>query len=663
MNASAHGGAFDGAVIVRLFERLRNGTRVSDVLRDVVRLLSAAHSMPASAFFVLRDANGPVVLISWPGPSVHDPAVLFAEPMFSSEVLADSHVLIAELAKARGFSSGARYMFKVGAGLEGTLVVLTPGDGAQWLSAVQVLGEATAGLVHMWDADRRLRDLAERHRLVSQATQHVIYDWDIPTDTLTWNSRMADVFGHQPDPNHEQISWWRSLLHGDDRERVKESLEKAMRERELFWTCEYRFRRGDSTYAWVFDRGALVYDGDARATRMLGVMEDISRDRELESRLALSSRLAAVGSLASGIAHEINNPLAWVTSNLGFALEELKKLGRQGDNAEACEEIAEALDDSQTGANRIAQIVSDLRTFAHADSDRLSPVSVRRVVEGALTMANNELRHRARVVRKLDDAPMVMANEARLGHAVLNLVLNAAWSAGTPKSAAEVVISTSKGSRGYALIEVADNGVALAPEVLPHLFDPFYSARPGGEGLGLGLAVTHSIVVGFGGSIDVESNAQGTVFRVLLPGVSDEHLPAPREAEQRDVQGRRALVMVIDDEPAILSAILRTLTPTYEVLGFTDARHAIEALQGREPDLILCDVMMPEMSGAEVWARIEADWPKLLPRVVLLTGGAFTRDAEAFIERCPAPVVDKPFTPTSLRDAVGRLVGVPGEPE
>jgi PAS domain S-box-containing protein len=613
------------------------------------------------AFFVLRDATGPVVLINSAGASLHDPAPLFGEPSFSAEVLPASNELIAQVATPRGLHGAARFMFRGGAGLEGALLVLTPVEATPWLPALKVLGEATAGLVHMWDADRRLRDLAERHRLVAQATQHVIYDWDLSTDTLSWNARMADVFGHAADPAHERIAWLRGLLHPEDRERAKLSLEKAMNERELFWTCEYRFRRADSTYAWVFDRGAIVYDGEARATRMLGVMEDISRDRELESRLALSSRLAAVGSLASGIAHEINNPLAWVTSNLGFALEELKKLGREGDNAEACDEIAEALDDSQTGANRIAQIVSDLRTFAHADSDHLSPVSVRRVVEGALTMANNELRHRARVVRTLDDAPMVMANEARLGHAVLNLVLNAAWSAGSPKGSAEVRISTSKGSRGYALIEVADNGPPLSPEVLPHVFDPFYSARPGGEGLGLGLAVTHSIVVGFGGSIDVESDELGTVFRVLLPGVSDDQVPTQRAAEPPTVKDRRPVLMVIDDEPSILSAIMRTLTPTYEVLGFTDGRHALASLKSREPDLILCDVMMPDLSGAQVWARIEADWPLLLPRVVLLTGGAFTVEAQAFVERCPAPVVDKPFSPTTLRDTVARMLGMTTE--
>jgi signal transduction histidine kinase len=434
-----------------------------------------------------------------------------------------------------------------------------------------------------------------------------------------------------------------------------------MKESELYWTCEYRFRRADGSYAWVFDRGALVFDASARATRILGVMEDISRDRELESRMTLSSRLAAVGSLASGIAHEINNPLAWVTSNLGFALEELKKLSEDPAHTERCEEIAEALDDSQTGANRIAQIVSDLRTFAHADSDKLAPVAVKRVVEGALTMANNELKHRARVVRRLDDLPLVMANESRLGHALLNLLLNAAWSAGTPGSSPEVLVSTQVGPKGQAVIEISDNGTALSADVLPHLFDPFYSARPGGEGLGLGLAVTHSIIAGFGGVIEVESTpTNGTVFRVVLPAVAEEQAPARLATPPTPIarSSKRSLVVVIDDEPSIITAIDRMLTPPHEVVGFTDGRQALAMLRERRPDLILCDVMMPEVSGAEVWARLQAEFPELLERVVLLTGGAFTREAEAFIERCPAPVLDKPFTPKLLRDTVERIVGL-----
>jgi PAS domain S-box-containing protein len=640
----------DAAILVRFFERLRTGTKVSEILRELVRL-GAGLLDGGRSFCGLKEGGEPLLLASWPGPGLTTPLALFDGPM-GLEVLAAGAPLFAT-EPAGGLSHGLRFTFHLSSGLEGALVVLGPAPIAE--EPFRVLGETTAALLHSWDSERRLKDLGERHRLVSQATQHIIYEWDIPNDTLRWNARMTDVLGHQPTPEREHIGWWREQVHADDRERAWTSLQRALRESELYWTCEYRFRRADGSYAWVFDRAALAYDIDARPVRMLGVMEDISRDRELESRLALASRLAAVGSLASGIAHEINNPLAWVTSNLSFALEEVKRLARGAADVERCEELGEALDDAQTGAGRIAQIVSDLRTFAHADHERLSPVSVKRVVEGALTMANNELKHRARLVRRLEAVPMVLANEARLGQAVVNLLLNAAWSAGTPGTTAEIVVVTRTDGAGRAVVEVVDNGPPLSDDVLPHVFDPFYSARPSGEGIGLGLAVTQSIIRGFGGIVEVESGAgKGTAFRVVLPQVPEDELPLP--APSPPTTEPRAHIIVIDDEPAILTAIERMLAPFHEVVGFRHGLQALDAIRARPPDVILCDVMMPEMSAAEVWDRLADTQPEILARVVLLTGGAFTREAQAFVDRSQAPVVDKPFSARTLRDVVRQLL-------
>jgi signal transduction histidine kinase len=269
-----------------------------------------------------------------------------------------------------------------------------------------------------------------------------------------WTSRVSDIFGHEVSDDLSHAEWWAQHLHPDDVARVTQSLDRAIERAERFWTCEYRFRRADQRYAWVFDRGALVYDASRRAIRMVGVMEDISRDRELQSQLNLASRLAAVGSFASGVAHELNNPLTWVTSNLGFAIEELQKLHHENEEArERIEEALDALDDAKAGAARIAQIVSDLRTFARSDAEGLHPVAVNHSVESALTMAHNELRHRGRLVRDLQPVPTVLGNEARLVQAVLNLLLNAAWSlAASPGGANEVRVATRTDAEGRAVI-------------------------------------------------------------------------------------------------------------------------------------------------------------------------------------------------------------------
>lgn len=650
MVRTGHTGAVTATEVLALLERVRSGSRMSEVLRDLTRMCARIDD-GARAWLELREPSGPLVMTSWPVAPLQNTDVLFDGRGPGTRPLAAGDAL----RSLTGARWGARSAFRCGE-VEGVLVAVSDvTDEAGLVEHLTSLGSAAGAIVHAWDTERRLKELSERHWLVSQATQHVIYDWDVSNDTVTWNPRMSEVFGHTESPDRDRMAWWKSQLHPDDQERAWTALQRALKERELYWTQEYRFRRADATYAWVFDRAAIVYDADSRAVRMLGAMEDISRDRELESKLTLASRLAAVGSLASGIAHEINNPLAWVTSNLAFALDELKQLSREVKDTERTEELAEALDDAQTGAARIAQIVNDLRTFAHADHEKVSPVSVRRVVEGALTMANNELKHRSRIVKRLDHVPMVLANEARLGQAIVNLLLNAAWSAGMPGRAAEVVISTATSSHGQAVIEVTDNGPPFAPEVLPRIFDPFYAARPGPEGIGLGLAVTHSIVSGVGGTIAVESDStRGTTFRITLPQVPEDQVVAPAASPQRSAT--RPLIFVIDDERPILTAIERMLGSSYEVQGFELGHDALETLAQRQPDVILCDVMMPEMSGADFYSRLKTTWPQLVDRVVLLTGGAFTREAQVFIEGCPAPVVEKPFTLRSLKDAIGRIV-------
>lgn len=640
-------------IVGRALSLVAKGAPLPDVLREVTRDVAATWS-GTHCVIELWDAEGPMLITAAPGPAPKGSALLEAAPTPGMHELGPESELVKALGAPQGLEHATLFAFDVrGPALRGAVALFLQQPHSAPPGVVSALGDLVAAAVRAWDVEREGRDVAERYRLVTEATQHAIYDWDIASDVMQWTSRVSEVFGHKVSDDLSHAAWWDAHLHPDDVPRVTQGLERAFKQCERFWTCEYRVRRADERYAWVFDRGALVYDAAHQPIRMVGVMEDISRDRELQSQLNLASRLAAVGSLASGVAHELNNPLTWVTSNLGFAMEELQKLHHENKEArERAEEALDALDDAKAGAERIAQIVSDLRTFARSDSDGLHPVAVNRAVDSALTMAHNELRHRGRLVRELNAVPAVLANEARLVQAVLNLLLNAAWSlASNPGGLNEVRVVTRSDATGQALIEVSDTGAGIPSDVLPRIFDPFFSTKPTGEGLGLGLSVTHSIITGVGGTIEVESElGRGTTFRVTLPAVPRLEAPAPKPPPKET--SRRGKIVVIDDETAILIAFQRMLSPNHEVRIFERGLDALASLKADPPDLIFCDVMMPELTVSELFRRICEQAPGLDKRIVFMTGGAFTDAARDFLARTNATVLEKPFSPAYLREVV-----------
>ncbi|WP_164013893.1 ATP-binding protein [Pyxidicoccus trucidator] len=248
-----------------------------------------------------------------------------------------------------------------------------------------------------------------------------------------------------------------------------------------------------------------------------GVSLDITDRKAMQAQLVVSDRLAAVGTLAAGVAHEINNPLAFVLSNLSFLSGELQGVSRElppGRTAEMEEVLREASD----GAHRVRQIVRDLRTFSRGDDEAATSVNVQSVLESAITMARGELKMRAQIVREYRDVPLVEGNEGRFGQVFLNLLINAAQAIPQGKPDQHEVRLVLRHAGDRVIVEVTDTGVGMPPEVRARIFDPFFTTKPVGEGTGLGLSICHGIVTGFGGEISVESEeGRGSTFRVVLP--------------------------------------------------------------------------------------------------------------------------------------------------
>jgi CheY-like chemotaxis protein len=273
-----------------------------------------------------------------------------------------------------------------------------------------------------------------------------------------------------------------------------------------------------------------------------------------------------------------------------------------------------------------------------------------------MTMAGAEIRHRARLVRDFGETPLIEANEGRLGEVFLNLLVNAAQA--LPDGAAqdhEIRVVT-RGAGDKVKVEIHDTGSGIAPEDLSHLFEPFFTTKPPGVGTGLGLSICHGIVTRMGGTIEVASQpGRGSSFTVTLPigTASSADDAKPPAAAQIPARTGRARVLAIDDDPMVLAAIRRTLGE-HEVVSLDDGRQALTLLAGdRAFDVILCDVMMPNLSGVELHEQLAAVAPLLQQRVVFLTGGAFTERTRDFLDRVPNRRLDKPFDIAELRALVG----------
>ncbi len=411
---------------------------------------------------------------------------------------------------------------------------------------------------------------------------------------------------------------------------------------------ETLLRKNGSTVTVEIEAIKLDFDG---VSSIVVIARDLSERRQILARLAAADRLASVGTLAAGVAHEINNPLAFVQMNLAMLAREVPALLSNSTDARlALSDVELLLEDTREGVARMGALVRDLRALSHPDQQRLMHVDVHEVFASCLRMAQPEIRQRAHVSITRGEIPLVQGNASRLGQVFLNLLINAAHAIpeGDP-GAHEIRVATYPAASGDVVVEVADSGCGIAPDVLGHIFDPFFTTKPVGVGTGLGLAICHSIIRGMGGQITVESElGRGATFRVILP-VSAGLVPTVDAVSAAPLIERRRRILVIDDERAFSDALRMSLAERHDVVTTQRATVAIDRIRAGESfDMVLCDLMMPEMSGVDLYEQIARVAPSILGRLVFMTGGAFTPSSREFLERVPNRRLEKPFEISAL---------------
>jgi signal transduction histidine kinase/CheY-like chemotaxis protein len=412
----------------------------------------------------------------------------------------------------------------------------------------------------------------------------------------------------------------------------------------------------------------------AEQDRALREAEQRSVQAETDARLAHAEKLASIGRVTAAVAHEINNPLSYLGMNLRFIRDEL---GCDGSGAE----VERALADSLDGVSRIAHLVARLRGYARGDADApdAGSTDLSAAVDRAVKVAEPHTRGRAAVRCEVEAGlPPARGQEGALVLVFVNLIANAAQALPEERRADNRIDIRAARSGDWLVVEVRDNGSGIPGDVMARLGEPFFTTKPIGEGTGLGLAVSKSTLRAIGGKLEFESEPGRTVARVLLP-VSDEVLVAakPQTAPHRGAPGRSEImlsdgcspggpitaglvglrILIVDDDERVARSLQRVLTG-HEITAVSSGQAALEVLDARTDfDLILCDLMMPGMTGMELYERLERDHPEVLGRVVFSTGGAFTAGAREFCERHAARVLPKPVSVEALRRVLVEAAG------
>jgi len=399
----------------------------------------------------------------------------------------------------------------------------------------------------------------------------------------------------------------------------------------------------------------FTYRVTADARHLQALSSELSRQVEERTReltetrdnLIRAERLAALGRLSASVGHEINNPLSYVIGNLEYVSKELGH-GRVGEG------VQEALRDAASGAERIRRIVHELRAFVRgSDRDRRELVDVAEVLEASVKLVWSELRHRARLERELESVPKLLADPIRLTQVFVNVLMNAVQAipeerAGRPDSL--ITLRTRLLSQKLLAVEIEDTGVGIAEADRPRLFEPFFSTKPQDKGTGLGLFVSLGITSSLGGRIDVEScEGRGTLVRVVLPIPEGVLLPIERVSSMPPPSVKNRRLLVVDDDILVARTLVRLLNE-HRVEVATSGRDALARLgaEGADFDLVLCDLMMPDITGMDVYEEVERRHPKLASRFVFISGGGVTERSRKFLELHAERVLPKPIDSSQL---------------
>ena len=532
--------------------------------------------------------------------------------------------------------------------------------------------------------EEALKKEAARRQVLMGASIDGMAIFDQSHRVVEANQRFADMLGYTPEEMLSLHTWDFEAVMPEAQ--IREAFADLTQTSDTFET-KHRRKDGSLYDAEVSASGALV----GNEPMVFTVSRDITEKKALQASLVQSDRLASMGLLAAGVAHEINNPLSYVLYNLESVSQKLPNLlserrdcriadpkldgvngtdtdvvqkRRSGTRRNSLSDVENRIKEALSGVRRIQSITRSLGTFSHIEMDRVAPVSLRYVIECALNMAFNEIKYRARLVTEFSpDIPSVMANEGTLSQVFLNLLINAAHAIGEGHVDRNEIRISTRHSDSEVWVDVRDTGHGIPEANLERIFEPFFTTKQPGKGTGLGLAAVFGIVKQSGGAITVESElGKGTRFDLSFPLTSGSlHKSSSMPPGMEALRGNET-VLVVEDEDMLLQVVARLLRNFgYTVLTAPQPGDALLQCEKHTApiDLLLVDVVMPRMNGSELAKRLRSIHPEM--RVLYMSGYSdFTVVRQVMSENLDC-FIAKPFCADDLTAKIREVLSLPLE--
>ncbi|MBD1849777.1 response regulator [Cyanobacteria bacterium FACHB-502] len=500
----------------------------------------------------------------------------------------------------------------------------------------------------------RAQKIQERLELAQKAGKAGTFEWNIQTNTVSWTPEVEALYGLAPGSFDGQYDDWIQTLHPDDRSRIEQELQQAIENRHGLDT-EFRILHVSGSTPWIAVKSSLFYEGD-QPVRMLGIHIDITEKKQLETQFLRAQRLESLGTLAGGIAHDLNNiltPILVVMQLLPLKIADLS------DHNHDLIKTAEA------SARRGADLVKQILTFARGVEGRRVCIQlndllleIKQIIEPTLPKAIDIKTAIA------PDLSLVSGDPTHLHQVLMNLCVNARDAmpqGGTLTLNAENVTIDEQYARMYpdaaagfyVVLTITDTGIGIAPEHLHRIFDPFFTTKAVGKGTGLGLSALLGIVKSHGGFVDVQSKVnKGSQFKVFLPASRTIAPCIDKELELRS--GDQQLILIVDDEVAIRETMQETLlAQDYQVLTAYDGIGAIALLAQHEESVrcVVMDLMMPTLDGFTALPLLRRFNPDLC---AIAMSGVTSTDITARAEQVGFQgFLQKPFTRKDLLQTIG----------
>ncbi len=539
----------------------------------------------------------------------------------------------------------------------------TQTNGIAWgaLAVLIVARVATA----IMSSEKHAADLTaweKRYETLVNTMGSLVYEWDPNSGRVIRSGAVEQIFGADDAHVANTLDATMTLMHEEDRA----ATEKAFRDvaqRGGPFEIEYRLRGQQDSWRLIRDRGFCEHDENADPVRVLGIMSDITDERKSEERLRRAEKLASLGGLAAGAAHEINNPLAAISLAAQMLLED----DRLPDDV---------LDDVriiERQAGRAGEVTDRMLVFARRREGERDAYDINDLVREVLAAQRYEIETHAITLQENPAAelPKVWIDPVQIERVLTNLIINAEKAlADVPEDNRQLMVTTRPSGEGVA-VDIADTGPGILDHVLPNIFDPFFTTREVGQGTGLGLSMSHSIVEAHGGELKVQTiPGEGTTFTMELPRAEEEEDESektiggtrrvPDFVLQEETSARPLSILVVDDEKEIRQLAHRFLTGKgHSVAQAATGREALKLVMANEYDGVVLDLRMPDMSGEGFFDWLRQNRPEMANKVTLISGDLGNPQTVEILERIGRPYLLKPFKAHELLAHIEKSAGPP----